>query len=36
MIFWRKVGMMLSLHGHYGLGRTHVTMTILIESKVVR
>lgn len=36
MIFWKKVGMTLSLHGRYELGHARVTMTILIESKVVR
>ena len=36
MIFWKKVGMTLSLHGRYELGHARVTITILIESKVVR
>ena len=36
MIFWKKVGMTLSLHDRYELGHARVTMTILIESKVVR
>ena len=36
MIFWKKVGMTLSLHGRYELSHARVTMTILIESKVVR
>jgi hypothetical protein len=36
MRYWRKVGMMSSLHGPHGLGHTWATMAMTMGSKAVR